>query len=201
MVKKRTKKVSIKSLDKVIDENFANVTTMEWHGLEISIKHSLSFTDMLEFVNDVVQSCFNEKNGFVPEVMDFAIKSSILSKYANFSLPDNLKHRYQIIYNSDAVDFVRQNIDTQQLREIVASIDRKISYLCNTNVMSIQKQVMELLSAFENIRQKTSDMFANFTPDDMTKIMGALDNGNFNVEKIVKAYLEQTKPAEQEVNV
>lgn len=197
---KNEKKISIGSLDKVIKENFVNKTTAEWCGLEVTLKHSLSFTEVLEFVNDVVMSCFHEKSGFMPEVMDFAIKSNILSKYANFSLPDNLEHRYEIIYNSDAVDFVCQNINIQQLREITASIDRKISHLCNTNVMNIQKQMMELVSAFENMQQKTSDMFANFTPDDLAKIVGAIDEGGLNEEKIVRAYLEQTKPAEPEVD-
>lgn len=195
---KNEKKVSINSLDKVIKENFTNKANAEWHGLEVSIKHNLSFTEMLEFVNDVVMSCFQDNGDFVPEVMDFAIKSNILSKYANFSLPDKLEHRYEIIYNSDAVDFVCQNINMQQLREITASIDRKISYLCNTNVMNIQKQMMELVSAFENMQQKTADMFANFTPDDLTKIMGALDENGFSEEKVVRAYLEQTKPVETE---
>lgn len=197
---KNEKKISIGSLDKVIKENFVNKTTVEWRGLEVTLKHNLSFTEVLEFVNDVVMSCFQEKSGFMPEVMDFAIKSNILSKYTNFSLPDNLEHRYEIIYNSDAVDFVCQNINIQQLREITASIDRKISHLCNTNVMNIQKQMMELVSAFENMQQKTSDMFANFTPEDLTKIIGAIDEGGLNEEKIVRAYLEQTKPAEPEVD-
>lgn len=195
---KNEKKVSINSLDKVIKENFTNQVNAEWHGLEVSIKHNLSFTEALEFVNDVVMSCFQDDGNFVPEVMDFAIKSNILSKYTNFSLPDKLEHRYEIIYNSDVVDFVCQNINMQQLREITASIDRKISYLCSTNVMNIQKQMMELVSAFENMQQKTADIFANFTPDDLTKIMGALNEDGFSEEKVVKAYLEQTKPVETE---
>lgn len=195
---KNEKKVSINSLDKVIKENFTNKASVEWHGLEVAIKHNLSFTEVLEFVNDVVMSCFQDDGDFVPEVMDFAIKSNILSKYANFSLPDKLEHRYEIIYNSDAVDFVCQNINMQQLREITASIDRKISYLCNTNVMNIQKQMMELVSAFEDMQQKTTDMFSNFTPDDLVKIMGAIDDGGLNEEKVVKAYLEQTKSTETE---
>ncbi len=193
---KNEKKVSISSLDRVIKDNFTNKNILEWRGLELTLKHSLSFTEMLEFVNNVVMSCFQDNGGFMPEVMDFAIKNNILSKYANFSLPDKLDHRYEIIYNSDAVDFVCQNINMQQLHEITKSIDRKISYLCDTNVINIQKQMMELVSAFENVQRKTSDMFANFTPEDLTKIMGALDDGGLDGAKIVKSYLEQTKPAD-----
>lgn len=196
---KSNNKISISSLDRVIKESFASTNIAEWHGLDISIKYNLSFTEMLEFVNDVVMSCFQSNGGFMPEVMNFAIRSNILSKYTNLSLPDRLEHRYEIVYNSDVVDFVSEYIDIDQLREITSSIDRKISYLCNANVMNIQKQMTKLLSAFEDVQQKTSDMFANFTPDDLTKIMGALDGGGLNEEKIVRAYLEQTTPAEAEV--
>lgn len=91
---KSEKRISISVMDKIIKEHFENTTTEQWYGIEVQIKKTLSFTEMMEFVNDVVLSCFQEDGGFVPEVMDFAIRSNILSKYANFSLPDKLEHRY-----------------------------------------------------------------------------------------------------------
>lgn len=190
---KNEKKISISSLDKVIKESFPDKSTLEWRGIEVAVKPSLEFTEVLEFVGSVVDSCFHEQGGFMPEVMDFAIKSNIISRYTNISLPDRLEHRYEILYNSDVVDVVCQNINMNQLREIAASIDRKISYLCNTNIMSIQKQMTELVSAFEEMQRKTADMFANFTPDDMTKIVSAFDNNGFDTDKIVASYLEQTR--------
>ena len=196
---KNEKKISINSLDKIIKENYNNTTTAEWYGVEVTIKKNLAFKDVLEFVNDVVMSCFQDKGGFVPEVVDFAIKSNILSRYANFSLPDKLEHRYEIIYCTDAVEFVRQHINAEQLNEITASINKKISYLCNTNIMNIQKQIMELVSSFETMQKKTTDMFANFTPDDMTKILSAFEDGKFSEEKLVEAYLQKTRSPKTEV--
>lgn len=196
---KNEKKISINSLDKIIKENYNNTTTAEWYGVEVTIKKNLAFKDVLEFVNDVVMSCFQDKGGFMPEVVDFAIKSNILSRYANFSLPDKLEHRYEIIYCTDAVEFVRQHINAEQLNEITASINKKISYLCNTNIMNIQKQIMELVSSFETMQKKTTDMFANFTPDDMTKILSAFEDGKFSEEKLVEAYLQKTRSPKTEV--
>lgn len=196
---KNEKKISINSLDKIIKENYNNTTTAEWYGVEVTIKKNLAFKDVLEFVNDVVMSCFQDKGGFMPEVVDFAIKSNILSRYANFSLPDKLVHRYEIIYCTDAVEFVRQHINAEQLNEITASINKKISYLCNTNIMNIQKQIMELVSSFETMQKKTTDMFANFTPDDMTKILSAFEDGKFSEEKLVEAYLQKTRSPKTEV--
>lgn len=193
---KNEKKITINSLDKILEENYTNTITAEWHGIEVAIKRTLGFKDMLEFVNDVVMSCFQTDSGFVPEVVDFAIKSNILSRYANYSLPDRLEHRYEIIYCTDAVDFVCKHINNEQLGEITASIHKKISYLCNTNIMNIQKQMTELVSSFETMRQKTADMYANLTPEDMSKVLSAFEDGKLSEEKLVEAYLQKTRPAE-----
>ena len=126
---KSEKRISISVMDKIIKEHFENTTTEQWYGIEVQIKKTLSFTEMMEFVNDVVLSCFQEDGGFVPEVMDFAIRSNILSKYANFSLPDKLEHRYEIIYMTDIIDLVCSRINGAQLNEIVAYINRKVEFL------------------------------------------------------------------------
>lgn len=191
---KNEKRISINTLDKVMKEKFDNQTIDMWNDIEVVMKRNLSMTETLEFANDVVMSCFSDSNGFIPEVLDFAIKSNILTKYANFTLPDNLEHRHEIIYCSDAVSFVLQHINMEQLREITASIDRKIAYICNTNVMGIQKQMAELVGAFEKMQESTVNMFSSITPDDMTKIIRALDKGGFSEDKLVQAYLKHTTP-------
>lgn len=191
------KRISIRSLDSIIKEKYDNEVVDTWNDIEVVMKRNLSMTETLEFVNDVVTSCFSDLNGFIPEVMDFAIKSNILSKYANFFLPDNLEHRHEIIYHSDAVFFVCQHINMEQLREITASINKKITYLCNSNIMGIQKQMVDLIGAFEKIQENTANIFSRITPDDMTKIVGALEGG-FSEDKLVQAYLKQTTPPEAE---
>lgn len=123
---KADKKVSIALFDKIAKEQFQNEATIEWHDAQLRVKYALSLTDMLAFVDDVVGSCFHDKLGYMPEVKDFAIKTNILSRYANFSLPDNLEHRYQLVYMTDAVDAVCAAIDGTQLQEIVNSINDKM---------------------------------------------------------------------------
>ena len=189
---KTEKRVSINTLDTIAKENFSNTIAAEWHGVEVFIKKTLPFTEMLEFVNDVVMSCFQDEAGFMPEVVDFAVKSNILSRYANYSLPDKLEHRYEIIYYTDAIEFVRQHINNEQLSEILSSITKKINYMCNTNVMNIQKHITGLVSSFEDLQQKSANIFGNLTPEDVTKVLGAFENGGFSEEKLVEAYLKKT---------
>lgn len=187
---KGEKKVSISAVDNIIDERFLNIVTEQWYDVEVKMRRSLPFTEVLAFVDDVVQSCFQRNGAYVPEVLDFAIKSNIISKYTNVSMPDNLEHRYAILYNSDLVDFVCQHINMQQLQEMVNSINRKLAYMCDTNTVSVQNRLNDLISAFETMQEKTEAMFGDVTPDDMTRLVGAIGDGALTEEKIVEAYMK-----------
>lgn len=191
---KSDKKISINVMDKIMKEHFENVATAQWMGIDVKIKRSISFTEMMEFVNDVVMSCFQENGGYIPEVLDFAIKSNILTKYANFSMPDNLEHRYEIIYNTSAVDFVCGQINMAQLQEIVGSINRKVEYMCNGNVMTIQRKMNEFIDAIEGFQSQATNMFANLTPDDLAKVVSAFGANGISEDKIVEAYMNRVMP-------
>ena len=187
---KGEKKVSISAVDNIIGECFLNVVTEQWYDVEVKMRRSIPFTEVLAFVDDVVQSCFQRNGAYVPEVWDFAIKSNIISKYTNVSMPDNLEHRYAILYNSDLVDFVCQHINMQQLQEMVNSINRKLAYMCDTNTVSVQNRLNDLISAFETMQEKTEAMFGDVMPDDMTRLVGAIGDGALTEEKIVEAYMK-----------
>lgn len=189
-MKKGEKRVSISAIDNIISERFLNAVSEQWYDVEVKMRRSIPFTEMLTFVDDVAQSCFQRNGVYLPEVLDFAIKSNIIKRYTNVSLPDNLEHRYAILYNTDLVDFVCQHINMQQVQEIVTSINRKLSYMCDTNTVSVQNRLNDLISAFETMQEKTEAMFSNVTPDDMTKLVGAIGDGALTEEKIVEAYMK-----------
>jgi len=179
---KSEKKISIASLDKVLKEQAVDIATEQWFGNEVKIKHTLSFSEALAFVDDVVSSCFHTTGGYMPELQEFVVKSNILTRYANFNLPDNLEHRYSLLYNTDAVDVVIRHI-----------ISEKISYLCESNIAAIERQMNEVVSAFTELQKKTEAMFANITPDDISKLTSAMADGQFSEERLVKAYTNQMK--------
>ena len=170
-----------------------NIATEQWFGNEVKIKHTLSFSEALAFVDDVVSSCFHTTGGYMPELQEFVVKSNILTRYANFNLPDNLEHRYSLLYNTDAVDVVIRHINQKQLDDILESISEKISYLCESNIAAIERQMNEVVSAFTELQKKTEAMFANITPDDISKLTSAMADGQFSEERLVKAYTNQMK--------
>jgi len=188
---KSEKKVSISSIDRTIHENFHNTFTEQWYETEICMKRHLSLTEMLTFVDEVVSVCFPSGGGFLPEAMEFAARSCIIKWYTNVSLPDNLEHRYEILYHTDIVDFVCQQIDSVQLEEIMAAIDRKIDYLCQSHVAAVQKKLDQLTVVLEDLREQAEAMFSGVTPEDIKKLTGAISSGSLSGEKIVDAYMNR----------
>lgn len=195
---KADKKVSIALFDKIAKEQFQNEATIEWHDAQLRVKYALSLTDMLAFVDDVVGSCFHDKLGYMPEVKDFAIKTNILSRYANFSLPDNLEHRYQLVYMTDAVDAVCAAIDGTQLQEIVNSINSKIRFLCDSKATMIQERINDVLNTMEKMRDNTKSIFDGITQNDLKNLMGAITSNGLDEQKLVQAYIEQAKSKDEQ---
>ena len=190
---KTEKKVSIALFDKIAKEHFQNEATIQWHEAEVRVKRTLSLKEMLSFVDEVVGSCFHDELGYMPEVKDFAIKSNILTRYANFSVPDNLEHHYQMVYGTDAVDAVCTAIDTTQLQEIVNSINDKIRFLCNSKANLIQERINAVLETMEKMSNSTKDIFGGLSQDDLKALMGAITEHGLSEQKIVEAYMEQKK--------
>lgn len=198
IVETKNRRISINAMDSIMKTQYENITTECWNEIDITIKRTISLGDMLSFVNDVVASCFQGSGEFMPEVLDFAIRSNIILKYSNVSLPDNLEHRYAILYCTDIVNFVRGHADQEQVDEIINAIRRKVDYLCNTNVRAIQSKLNELISAFDNLQSKTADVFNNISSDDVAKLASVLSSGELSEEKIVSAYMDRVKADAQE---
>lgn len=191
----KTKKISINAFDKIIENTYTPTETVEWNGIEITIKNTLSLTEMMAFVDSVTKSCFTSDNGtYLPEVKDFAIKSCVLEMYANFAMPSNIEHRYKLIYCSDAISTVLQHINNQQFSEITQAIDDKVSHIAQANIEMVNRQANDLYASFDNLQKQLAEVFSGVGSDDMSKLVGAISKGKLNEEKLVQAYMSQTKP-------
>lgn len=198
---KSIKRISINSFDKVAKEHFSDVVTEQWFDNEITIRRTLPITDMLAFVNDVVSNCCYDGEGYTPEVKDFIIKSNILTKYANFNLPNNLEHCYALVYGTDAVDVVLKHVNKAQLQDILNSIDSKIEYICDSNISAIEKQMQAVITSFEDMQRKTEELFSGIDADDIAKLVGAVGStGGVDEEKLVKAYIANKFEPEESAN-
>lgn len=190
---KKEKRISINALEKVAKEQFPESVTEQWFDIEVTIKRSLPLKEMLEFVQEVVDACFTMDGTFVPEVMDFATKSGILTHYANFTLPDNLEKQYWLIYSTGAVDMVCQHINMTQLQEMIGGINRKIDHMCDTDIVATKAKLNDLYEVFVKMGTEVSDLFSGVNADELQKMVGNLGSTELSEEKIVSAYIEHMK--------
>ena len=190
---KKEKRISINALEKIAKEQFPESVTEQWFDIEVTIKRSLPLKEMLEFVQEVVDACFTTDGTFVPEIMDFATKSGILTHYANFTLPDNLEKQYWLIYSTGAVDMVCQHINMVQLQEMIGGINRKIDHMCDTDIVATKAKLNDLYAAFAKMGEEFSAMFSDISASDIQKAIGALNQSGAMEENIVAAYIDQMK--------
>lgn len=195
-----TKRISINALEKVMKETYDNTHMLDWHGLEVTIKKTLSLKEMLEFVNSVVNSCFSndEISVYNPEVKDFAIKISILQKYTNFTLPKNSETKYELLYKTDVIPCVLKCINAEQFFEICTSIDKKIENVAQANIEAVNKQMVELMSAFENLQTQMGELFDGVENSDMPALLKALSGGTLDEDKFVQAFINRTNMSNAE---
>lgn len=191
---KKIKRVSISALDEIVKQKYQPLKVVEWNGVEVTIKPTLSLQEMLRFADSVTKSCFDIVTGaYLPEAKNFAIRCNVMDTYANFSLPENNEHKYILAMCSGAFEMVMEHINMAQYHELINAINVKIDNQASANVQMMTMKFDEVVSAFEDLQEKVSSLFENITADDLKKLTDAMANNNFTDEGLVKAYMEHKK--------
>ena len=191
MAKKTKKRITINAFEKALEHGVPETITIEWNGLEVDIKPTLSLGEMYGFVNGVVSVCVNQETGvYNAEIKDFAIKMMVLENYANFTLPKNSERAYELIYRTEAYFKVKEYINPVQFDEICEAIDAKIEYILKSNVEAVNKQISEMFSSMENIQEQFSSLLGDVDGEDIKGLIGAITNGKLDEEKLMRTYLD-----------
>lgn len=191
---KKIKRVSISALDEVVKQVYQPLKVVEWNGIEVTIKPTLSLQEMLRFADSVSKSCFDIVTGaYLPEVKNFAIRCNVMDTYANFSLPENNEHKYILAMCSGAFEMIMEHINMAQFHELMNAINEKVDNRASANVQMMTMKFDEVVSAFEDLQEKVGSLFDNITADDMKKLTEAMASNNFTDAGLVKAYMEHKK--------
>lgn len=188
----KIKKISINALEKCVKEAAGEpIVTKEWRGINVNIKVRLGLKEMMTFVDGVVKTCFTEDdNQYTPEVLDFAIRSSVLEMYANFTLPSNIEKQYELVYGCDVYSTILEAIDRSQFDAMLRAIDEKISHIAASNIEAVTRQVNDVYASLNALEERLSAVFQGIDKDAITGLVGAMADGKFDEEKLVQAYLE-----------
>lgn len=185
------KDITSEDLIRVAQSKMKNTTSIDWNGLNVIIKNTLSLPEMLLFVDTVVKSCFDEDGNYCPEYKGFAIRSTTITMYTNITTPNDITVFYSIVYGTDLVEKVMKYVRRGQFDKIIEAIDKKIEYLTDARVWSLNKQIDTLVNSLESIEEKANAVFDNINNDDIAKLIQAIPDNGFNEKEIVKAVLEE----------
>ena len=190
--------ISISAMDKIIKDTVEESVEVDFHGQQLVIKKFLPFSEMIGFVNEVVEGCFSEDGEYLPEIKSFLAEINLISYYSNVRLPDDTKHKYDIINKTSIVPVIQQAIDQDQYRTIMRSIDEKINHRVYTNEQLFNNRLEQAITTINTIVNSVKESFDGITPEDLKNIVGAISENGVDEEKIVKAYLNQSKGTESQ---
>lgn len=187
---KKTKNISISQIDKVMKETYKDIVLVEWCDIDLEVKKSLAFDDMLQFVHDVVKTCTEQEHGgYMPELKEFAIRMNIVEMYSNVRLPSNLNHKYHILINSGIVETILDHINTEQFNCMREAIDSKLEAVVATNVNAVQKQLSDITVAFEQMQRNMENAMSGLDMSVLERFVESASDDNV-VNNAVLSYVK-----------
>lgn len=164
-----------------------DVETIHWCGHDILVRKYLSMTEMLSFVQNVIEVCYqpSEDNGvaiFMPELREYAIDFYTIAFYTNIDLTDGESIEgeanvddigtYDFIVRSGIINEVVPCIDQTQFDSIMRSIGAKIKYINETSAVSVLSDVGEVNNAINELAPQLQELL---DPENSGKLQEALN--------------------------
>lgn len=189
--------ISIEESKKIVDGLESNEVTVNWHGAKLCIKKTLPVKDMLEVVQNVVRGSFADDDlNYMPELTDFVLLREVMSKYTNVDLPEDTEELYELLYRTDLMDVVLDNINGRQFTKIYNAINAKLKYMSETNIERFAKQMEEAINKVTDLVSAFSSIMDDVSPDDVSNLLaavskiGELDEAEL-VDAVIKSQAEQ----------
>lgn len=177
-------------------------TDITWCGYTVAVKRVLPFAEMMHFVDGVVAGCFATSDGsYMPEVRDIYFRCSIVGFYTNIELPDSIEDKNKIVYGTDIIDMILQNVDKGQFRAIMDGIEKKIDYLVNTDVKRIENEVKASTDEIIMQCEELNKVFSGIGTDEMADFIKSVTKMNFDEKAVIGAYAELEQKAKKEQKV
>ena len=189
---KKESRISINKLESVLKENIIVVPMHGNEDVNITIRRTLPLKDMMQFVENVVSSCVDaETASYTPEIKEFAIRSEILTTYANFNLPSNVEKQYELLYCTDVLCQVMEHINNKQLHEIEVAIDARIDHEVKMIETVLAAKTNEMMLRIEAMVEQFEAAFGGINSDDFNGVVKKLfEMDSMTEESIAKAVLD-----------
>lgn len=190
---KDIERVSINKFEMALEkENVITETLVDTEDVTIQIKKTISLPEMMLFVQEVVEACIDGENGeYIPEAYDFAIRTAVLTHYANFAMPGNLEKQYWLVYNTRAFQQVMNHINEQQFGDIIRAIDRKVKFMLDVMSSAAVSKINEVIAKFNDIAETGEKVFGSASADEVANFMNGISKlKDVKEEDIAKVILD-----------
>ena len=170
-LKKKT--VSYKDIKHLIpSDRTESVMLGENEDVEVKVKKYLSFGESIQFVNEIVSSCFGGENDteYYPESFEQAVRGCVIGIYTNIKLPDDIEEQNNIVFCDEIYDKCRSVINVEQFDSMVAAAKEKIRHRVAVYISTAEYQASKILSAFEEF----SNLIDEANTGDVSKIVNAI---------------------------
>lgn len=187
-------KITFDAFVEGLGEYYSPTTVVHWNGIDITVKKALSVEETMQFVHNVTDMCFSEDGEYHPEIMDFAIRCEIMTRYANFDLPNDISKRHWMVYASDVVEVIGSHINIEQFSQIRESILRKLSYMCNSDVVATRAKWDEVYTVIKRLEEQFTEMLGGISEENVKTAISALNDGvdPAAIAQAYKIYLKNT---------
>lgn len=192
---KKESRISINKWEKLLDDNRVVVPLEGAEDIEIVIKPTLSLTEVLQFVEDVVSVCVNAGTGaYTPEVKDFMTKAELLTMYANFNMPSSVEKQYDLIYRTGVLETVEKYINWDQYAEICRAIEDRINHELSMMENSLTAQMHDLASRLDSFTQNMEQMYQGVDDKEVAAVMKKIAGmGRLDERELVQAVFDVQK--------
>lgn len=122
----QTPKVTASTLKRIAGVSGKQYKKVTWHSTTITVKQSLTVKEYIDTIHSIIQSCMTPDETCAVELLDFAIRSNVISSYAFVELPESLEDMFYIVYCSDLYETICRNSNSTQIDSIKETVIRMI---------------------------------------------------------------------------
>jgi len=190
---KNIERVSVNKFEMALTaDNVITETLIDTDDVTIQINKTISLPEMMLFVQEVVEACIDGESGeYIPEAYDFAIRTAVLTHYANFAMPSNLEKQYWLVYNTRGFQQVVNLINECQFNDIIRAIDKKIKFMLDVMSSAAVSKINEVINKFNDIAETGEKVFGGSSVDEMANFVSGISKlKDMKEEDIAKIVLE-----------
>ena len=176
------KRIGTKGLKNLMHNNQAKNTHIklsENSDVEIIVQHTISVEEMAAFVDTVVSQAF-KGDTYIPVNEQVAYDRAILAYYTNLPYDCNNEIYSYIVYETDILNRIKNEISSYQLNDIIMMIAKEID-LKNKTILSHHK--VRLDETIERINREQDEVLLN-CQNLIKTISDAFGSMDFDIDKL-----------------